>query len=211
MSRLDPAVQDLFLLLLTGGLHLLFENLLGAKGPFLAAAAVVWAAWILSRRRRHPGLLAAWGLADTGGAAAWGRAAGFTLVAGSGLLALGGAAGTALPAHVVLTAVLYLPWALVQQVALQGILLRGLERLVPAPAAALGAALLFGTAHLPDLPLAALTTAGALAWTVLFRMRRSVWPLAASHAVLGTLAYTAVLGRDPWEAVLRALHAAGLG
>ncbi len=197
------------LLLLTGTLHLVFENLLHAKGPFLAAAAVVWAAWIVRRRRHQPRLLSAWGLCDPGDAAAWGRAVGLTLLSAVGLVVLRPSGGPALPAHAAAVCLLYLPWALVQQVALQGILLRGLERLVPAPRAVAGAALLFAAAHLPDLRLGVLTAGAALAWTVLFRLRRSIWPLAVSHAVLGTLTYVVVLGRDPWQALAAALRAVG--
>ncbi len=207
MNGRTMELWDLGLLLATGTLHLVFENVLGAKGPFLVVAGVLWLLWIGRRRREDPMLLMAWGM--TRRELGWGclAACGLTLPAAGFLLLLGRLSGHAVPWHAASVVILYLPWALVQQVALQGILLRGLERLLPSSTAVLGAALLFSGAHLPDLKLCVLTFVGALGWTVLFRFRRTVWPLVVSHAVLGTLAYIAVLGRDPWLDISRIVSA----
>ena len=64
------------------------------------------------------------------------------------------------------------------------------------------ASLLFGAAHLPDWPLAALCAAAGVAWTAIYLRRRHLPLRALSHARLGTLAYYWVLGRDPWGEML---------
>ncbi len=207
MKAQGMELLDLGLLMATGALHLVFENLLGAKGPFLAVASVLWLLWIVRRRRYEPTLLTSWGMTRRELGSGCLAACGLTLPAAGFLVLLGELSGHAVPWHAAAVVILYLPWALVQQVALQGILLRGLERLFSPPAAVFGAALFFSGAHLPDLKLCALTFAGAVGWTVLFRLRRTVWPLVLSHAVLGTLAYIAVLGRDPWPDLLRIVSA----
>jgi membrane protease YdiL (CAAX protease family) len=207
MKAQGMELTDLGLLVATGTLHLVFENVFGAKGPFLVVAGALWLLWIVRRRRQDPMLLTSWGMSRRKLGSGCLAACALTLPAAGLLLLLGRLSGHPVPVHAAAVVILYLPWALVQQVALQGILLRGLERLLPPAAAVVGAALLFSGAHLPDLKLCALTFAGAVGWTVLFRLRRTVWPLVLSHAVLGTLTYIAVLGRDPWPDVLRAVSA----
>ena len=201
MARDTGARRDMGLLLLTGALHLLFENVLHAKGPFLAAAGIVWLAWIVHRRREDPDLLHRWGVGSASGAASVETAA-VTVPAAVGLLWIAPRLGHAVPAHTALLAALYLPWALVQEVALQGILLQGLETVLPPRMAVLAAGALFGAAHLPDPTLSALTFAMGAVWAVLFRRHRTVRPLAVSHATLGALTYLAILGRDPLTTLL---------
>jgi membrane protease YdiL (CAAX protease family) len=65
---------------------------------------------------------------------------------------------------------------------------------VPIVGAVLAAAL-FGFAHLPSLPLAALTMAGGLMWIALYARSRRIVPLFVSHAVLVCLAYGALPAR----------------
>ncbi len=201
MGRLHGPRLDLLLLLVTGALHLVFENLLHAKGPFLVGVGVFWLFWILRRRRKEPALLASWGL-RAAPAATWIAPAAVTVLGTVGLFWLAPRLGHEIPAHVWALAVLYLPWALVQEVALQGILLRGLETAVSPRIAPVLAGLLFGVAHLPDPVLTVLTAGIGTVWATLFVRHRTIWPLAVSHAVLGALTYIAVLGRDPWVALV---------
>ncbi len=189
------------LLLATGALHLVFENVFHAKGPFLLAVGCVWVVWIVRRWREEPGLPAAWGLTRAP-LRAWMETAAFTVPVAVGLLWIGPRLGHSVPGHVWALAFLYLPWALVQEVALQGILLRGLETFVPGRAVVAVAGALFALAHLPDPVLTGLTFAVGTVWAGLFLRHRSIWPLTVSHAVLGALTYLAVLGRDPWLAIV---------
>lgn len=206
----DPRARraDLALLLATGALHLLFENVLRAKGPFLAVAAVVWTVWLARRLRREPGLLRAWGLGtmDLGPALLAGVVV--TIPSVAVLWVVGTALGNLPPPHGFWTVLAVYPaWALVQQVALNGILVRGLETLVPRLAVAPSAAVLFSLAHAPDFRLMLLTLAGGLIWTTLYLRWPNIWGIVPCHAVLGTVAYYGILGRDPWRELLVPLAA----
>jgi uncharacterized protein len=94
---------------------------------------------------------------------------------------------------------LYPVWSFIQQFVLQALVASNLERLGLARAAVVPiAAALFGLAHLPDWPLAALCAVVGLAWTALYLRWRQLPLLALTHAWLGALAYYWVLQRDPW-------------
>ena len=203
MDSVTGRRADLALLIVTGALHLLFENVFHLKGPFLAAATVVWTAWLARRFRREPGLLRAWGLDTAGFRPAFPAALVVTILAAAALWILGSALGNLPPPRGFLAVlVLYPLWALVQQVALNGILARGLLTLLPRPLVVPAAAVLFALAHAPDLRLMGLTLLGGLLWVALYLRRPNIWALVPCHALLGTLAYYGVLGRDPWSELL---------
>lgn len=95
--------------------------------------------------------------------------------------------------------VLFIPWALLQQLLFQFYLLGRLRALVPAaPAPALAAAngLLFGAVHLPDVALTVLTVVGGAVWSWYYLRDRALAPIALSHAVLGTTYYYWIRGED---------------
>lgn len=79
----------------------------------------------------------------------------------------------------------YVIWAVGQQFLLQSFLYLRLESVVGARPAVLSATMLFTVAHLPNLPLTAMTFVGALFFTEMFRRYRSIYPLGIVHAVLG--------------------------
>ena len=86
----------------------------------------------------------------------------------------------------------YALWAFVQQIILQDIFLRRLQLLLPSPrVAALAAAVLFASAHLPNPILVPLTLLWGFISCLLFLYYRNIIPLAIAHAVIGiTLAIT---------------------
>jgi uncharacterized protein len=194
------ARAELAALLATGGLFLVFENLLGAKLPFLAVSIAGWGAYVVGRLRGTPGQADAWGLGRAGFLEA-ARGAAVLLAAGlGGLLVYRLLLGwRPLPPGAPLVFLLYPLWALVQQFAAQGLVAGNLDRLgIPRAGVIALAAALFGLAHLPDLPLVLLCAAAGAAWTALYLRTRNLWPLAVCHAWLGTLAYYWVLERNPW-------------
>jgi membrane protease YdiL (CAAX protease family) len=110
----------------------------------------------------------------------------------AGLMALG---PVRLPNSSALVFLIYPLWGLVQQFALQVLVARNLQTLgIPAVLAGL----LFGAAHLPDLPLAGLTALGGVLWCAVYARAPNLWALGLCHAWLGALAYYGVLHRDPW-------------
>ena len=86
----------------------------------------------------------------------------------------------------------YALWAFVQQILLQDVFLRRLLILGLSPrAAALAAAVLFATAHLPNPILVPITLLWGFLSCMLFLHYRNIIPLAIAHAALGiTLAIT---------------------
>lgn len=204
MISTSRARAEIAAVLLTGGLFLVFENVLQAKLPFLGVATLAWVAYLAGRLRGVPGLAEAWGLGRSNFAEA---------AKGAGAILAAGVAGLAvyrlllgwrpLPPGAPLLFLLYPVWAFVQQFVLQALVTGNLARLGAAKGVviALGA-VLFGLAHLPDWPLVGLCAAAGAAWTALYLRAPNLWPLALSHAWLGALAYYWVLERDPWREML---------
>ena len=110
---------------------------------------------------------------------------------------------------------LYFPWALVQQTLFQFYLLGRLRVLWPSLPPRTHAALnglAFGLVHAPDLWIAAMTWLGGTVWSFLYLRYRLLWPLALSHALLGTTFYYWVYGQDlmgDWVRVLARLLSIG--
>jgi membrane protease YdiL (CAAX protease family) len=85
----------------------------------------------------------------------------------------------------------YVIWAVSQQFLLQSFFYLRLEALLGARAAVVANTILFTLAHLPNLPLTAMTFFGALFFTEMFRRYRSIYPLGIVHALLGiAIAYS---------------------
>ncbi len=77
----------------------------------------------------------------------------------------------------------YTLWALLQQYALQNVVLLRLEDAGMARHAPLGAAVLFSLMHLPNAALMLLTFAGGWVWCRAFQRAPNLLPLAVSHAL----------------------------
>jgi membrane protease YdiL (CAAX protease family) len=86
----------------------------------------------------------------------------------------------------------YLPWALVQQYALDGYFLNRLDAAFSSRAASSFAALLFFAAHAPNPFLMAITL--PLGWyaTLLYRRTRNLYLLGIAHAAVGLLLFVMV-------------------
>jgi membrane protease YdiL (CAAX protease family) len=85
----------------------------------------------------------------------------------------------------------YFLWALFQQFLLESVIFVRMETAFGSRAAVVISALLFTLAHLPNMPLTAMTLVGAVIFTELFRRYRSIWPLGLAHFAVGiAIAYT---------------------
>ena len=198
------ALGEILAVLLTGVLFLVFENLLHLKLQFLVPCVVLWAGYLVMRMAKDRTAASEWGLRVDNLKSAAPPILG---VFAAGLAALYAwhvaFGGRPIPRDAWILFLLYPVWSLIQQFVLQALLASNLERLGLARAAIVPvASLLFGAAHLPDWPLAALCAAAGVAWTAIYLRRRHLPLLALSHAWLGTLAYYWVLGRDPWGEML---------
>ena len=192
------ALGGVIAVLATGGIYLVFENVLHAKMAFLIPCALLWAAYIIHRLVRRPDAAKALGLASpTDGLPTCGVcfAAGLAALAAY-RVALG---GPPFPPGAALIFLIYPIWAFIQQFVIQAMVAANLERLGWKRAAIIPVtALLFGLAHAPDLPLMGLCAVAGLAWSWIFLRTRNLYPLAFMHAWLGALTYYWVLERNPW-------------
>jgi len=122
-----------------------------------------------------------------------------TFVAAAGLIGIATLRGTAVRVSDLLVLLaLYPAWALVQQLAFQGLLHNRLTMLVRAPVLqVLITAAAFACVHFGNPGLMVLTFLGGIVWSVLYRRWPNLWLLAGSHTVLAALAYPLVLADAP--------------
>ena len=195
------AILEIAAVVATGAIFLVFENLLDLKLPFLAACVPAWIAYLALRVKRNPAVLRDWGFRrDTfrGSAIACGV---FLAVAGGGILAWRAWAGwIPIPPSTAILFVVYPAWGLMQQFFVQSLIAGNLDRLgvarwVIVPVAAV----LFGLAHAPDVPLMALCAGGGLVWSAIFLRYPNLIPISITHAWLGSLVYLLILERNPWR------------
>jgi hypothetical protein len=187
-------------MLATGLLFLVFKNVLHLKLQFLIPCIILWTLYIVHRLLKERTLAAEWGLRlDNLPSAAppiLGVFAGGVLALFGWHLAVGGGA---IPGGAWILFLVYPVWSFLQQFVLQALVASNLERLGLARRVVVPiASALFGLAHLPDWPLAALCAVAGLAWTAVYLRSRHLPLLALTHAWLGALAFYWVLQRDPW-------------
>jgi CAAX prenyl protease-like protein len=85
----------------------------------------------------------------------------------------------------------YVIWAIGQQFLLQSFFYLRFEALLGGRLAVLASTGLFVVVHLPNFPLTGMTLLGGLFFTELFRIYRSLYPLAIVHALMGiAIAYS---------------------
>lgn len=197
---MQRAHRELVAVVVTGGLHLFFEEVLHAKAAFIGIAFAGWTAYLAWAVRRDPGSLTDWGLTGRGLRPTL-PVAGAVLGLGAAALATAGFALGHLRVHWPMAPLLllYPIWGVAQQFMVQSIIARNLDRIgLPAYGTVLVTALSFGLVHWPDRFLMAATCVLALVFTPIYLRHRNVWPLGIVHGWLGVLAYYWLLGRDPW-------------
>jgi membrane protease YdiL (CAAX protease family) len=104
--------------------------------------------------------------------------------------------------HLAVAALLYFPWALLQQYIFQRYLLGRLLQLLPTAAAIAVTALAFSSVHFPRWPVMALVAIAGSVWSTIYYRTRALLPLAASHALLGSVLHYWVFGNDLLESWL---------
>jgi membrane protease YdiL (CAAX protease family) len=87
---------------------------------------------------------------------------------------------------------IYLPWGVTQQYVLSGYFLRRTEKISPHRAAPFISAALFSLAHLPNTFLMAVTLAGGIICTQLYRRCPNLFVLGLVHGTIGFLLYLVV-------------------
>src|SRR5712691_5893965 len=122
-----------------------------------------------------------------------------TVLLGAGLVAWATVHGRPIiTRQAVLLLALYPVWAIVQQLAFQGLPHRRLMLLVPSrPLQIAITAAAFAAVHVGNWTLVLLTFSVGILWSMLYRAYPNLWLLGASHTILAALAYPLVLGDAP--------------
>ena len=98
--------------------------------------------------------------------------------------------------HIAAAIALYFPWALLQQYIFQRYVLGRLLQLLPPAGAVAMTALAFSSVHFPRWPVMALVVIACSVWSTIYYRSRALLPLAASHALLGSVLHYWVFGND---------------
>ncbi len=186
--------------LLTGALHLVFEEVFHQKAAFIALALLGWGTYLGLSIRKDRSVLKEWGMRLTGFRRAM-AAPSLVLLTGAAVLAMIGLLRNTLTLnlHMAPLLVLYPVWGIAQQFMVQAMVSRNLHRRIASPwIVTLIAALLFGVVHWPDPFLMPATFTLALVFTPIYLKQRHILPLGLCHGWLGVLAYYWLLGKDPW-------------
>jgi hypothetical protein len=201
---------EIALVLLTGGIRLAVHPVPWLRLPFVLAAILAWTGYIVWRRRVDPGVLRRWGFGREHLRPALLASSCFGVPALALMLAYGAWAGRLPPPATFWVALLLYPaWGLIQQFLTNALIAGNLKGRLPAAAVIPLTALLFSAVHAPDLPLMGLTFLAGLAWVGIYLRHPNLWPLGIWHGVLGSVAYWALLGRQPWLELLAAFLPTG--
>src|SRR5262245_8467866 len=194
------SIGEIAAVILTGAVFLVFENVLHLKLPFLIACVAGWSVYVGLRLAADRRVLRDWGFRrDTLAGSATACAIFFAAAAVAMLAWRLWKGWIPLPPSMALLLLVYPAWGLMQQFFIQSLVAGNLERLgTPRALTIPVAAVLFGLAHAPDVPLMALCAGAGLAWTPIYLRWPHLLPLSLSHAWLGTLAYVMILERNPW-------------
>ena len=194
---------ELALVVASGVGNVVFEDVLHAKTAFVIAAATVWLAYVLWRRRTDRGALHAWGMRRDNLAAAGKAALAVTVPLVIGAVGYGFAAGHFPPPRGFwLILLLYPAWGIAQQFLLNAMLARNLAAVLPDWAVVLLSAVLFAASHAPDLPVVALTVPAGALWVLMYKRWPNLWAVGIAHGIIGTVVFYGVLGRDPLALLL---------
>jgi hypothetical protein len=208
-----PCYGELAAVILAGLLHVLAEIFFSESiaHVYNASISVAFAAYLLWRARRTPGVCRIWGMRRDNFWPALGAQLVFVVVGALGLIGYGVVTGSlTLPATFWITLALYPVWGTAQQFALQNLIARNLAGVVSSPPAlAVAAAALFGMSHYPRFELVVLTLVSGVFFTLIYRRRPNLWAVGLAHAILGSLAVYIVLGEDPGAAILRYILTGG--
>jgi len=188
---------------LTALLHVVVYDVLHARGIVIDLTILAWSTYFALRIRQAPDSRREYGL-TTHGLRSSTLATLVVFLVGSAIcvavaLARG---GLVLVPSMMIVALLYPIWGLLQQLLVQAMVVRNLAPHTSRPVVVVVAAILFGAVHLPDPTLTVATGVLGGVLTVIFLRWRNTWPLGVCHGWLGVLFYYWVLHRDPWLEII---------
>lgn len=201
------AILEVGALVFTAAAHLLTWQWPVVHGVLVAGLVLGWCGWFAVRCRRHDGLHRELGLTRQGLGETLRLTVPLALLAALAFGMLGLLRGTlSLPWTLALLALSYPLWGLTQQLMVQGVLVRHLDRLPALSrrpwAIALAAGLLFGAVHWPFPALMLGTSLMGAVFALVYLRHRNVWPLGLLHGWVGALFFLWVMDKDPMMELL---------
>lgn len=197
-------------LLLIGTLAVLqpiTELILGATAAhyYNYIALCVGLAYVLRSAKRNPSLWKAWGIRTDNFRSAILPHLALAACGAIFLYVYGTMLGnTPLPLSFFIILPLYVAWGFAQQFALQNLVIRNAALWIPSiTLRATIIALLFGTVHLPSMPLAVLAAAFGFCITLVYNARPNMFAAGIAHGIVGSLVFYVILGKDQWQVILR--------
>jgi len=99
---------------------------------------------------------------------------------------------------------IYPIWGIGQQFAIQNLIAKNLQPLIPHPIIhALVTALFFSASHFSNIPLLILVYPSGFAFTLIYRKYPNIWVVGTVHGILGAMAFYFVLQKDVGSELLR--------
>ncbi|TNE90030.1 MAG: CPBP family intramembrane metalloprotease [Deltaproteobacteria bacterium] len=191
-------VTELGAVLATAGVHLALATHPGPHLVFVIAAVLGWSSYLVWAAARRPEMLGRWGLRREGLGSTLAIVTPLGALSALGLLAWGQLQGVGFDPWMLLPLALYPIWGVIQQLLVQGMLVRNLEDFgIPEWLVIAIAAAAFAIVHWPYPVLMVATLLLGLVVTPVYLRFGNLWALGLLHGWLGTLLYQFVLQRHP--------------
>ena len=201
-----PSLGELSFILIIGLLQPVTEIILGQQASYYynVIASLIVLYYIAYRMRRHRNVLHTWGLRTDNFWPALRAHMTFALIGGIGVYFLGWHMGnTPLPWSFWYLLFAYPIWGGAQQFALQNLVAKNLQGLVPnIGLRSLVTAIIFALAHVPSLPLTLLAFLAGLCFTWIYDKHSNLYAIGIAHGILGALVFYLVLGQNQWKILM---------
>ena len=181
----------------------IFMDYLNWRFPFVIAAIVFWAVYIIYRNRTNPGISKYWGFRTDNFKIVIRKVLPFGLLAVIVFIAIGLYQNTiTITWHIIPILILYPVWGIIQQFLLIALTAGNMQDLkghnLNKGVIILFSALLFALVHFPIIWLIIGTFILAVFYGWIYLSERNIYVLGLFHGLLGGLFYYTVLNKDPF-------------
>ncbi len=194
---------ELLAVFLTALGKFIFMDLLEWRLSFIAAAIVLWTAYVFHQNRRNPGITRYWGFRTDNFGAVIRKILPFGILSLVVFILIGIYQDTVnITWHMIPILILYPIWGVIQQfllIALTAGNLQDLENVrLPKGFITVLAAALFGAIHYPYVWLICGTFILGVFYAMIYFQQRNIYALGVFHGWLGALFFYTVVDRDPF-------------
>jgi hypothetical protein len=171
--------------------------------PFILAAIIFWACYIIYRSKRKPGITTYWGFRTDNFRKTIKIVLPFAIIALAGCICIGIFQDSLnITWHIIPLLILYPIWGTIQQFLVIGLTAGNLHDLkspkIPKVLVIILASLLFGLIHYPFVWLIVGSFALAIFYGFIYLKQRNLYALGIFHGWLGAIFFYTVVNRDPF-------------